>query len=76
MLFIRFLVFILIAMLGMVPPVWSEVDIDMLKRGVVKITAQFGKRQQIGTGFVAGQGKRHLFIVTASHVIEGEAEVP
>lgn len=73
---IRFLVVLLIGLLGMVPPVSSEVDIDMLKKGVVKITAQFPNRQKVGTGFVAGQGKKHVFIVTASHVIEGEAEVP
>ena len=60
----------------MVPPVWADVDIDMLKKGVVKVTAEFGNRQKVGTGFVAGQGKKHVFIVTASHVIEGEAEVP
>lgn len=73
---IRFLVVLLIGLLGMVPPAWADVDIDMLKKGVVKITAQFPNRQKVGTGFVAGQGKKHVFIVTASHVIEGEAEVP
>ncbi len=76
MVFIHSLVVFLIVMLGMVPPVWADVDIDMLKKGVVKITAQFDNRKKVGTGFVAGQGKKHVFIVTASHVIEGEAEVP
>lgn len=55
---------------------WAQGDVESLKKGVVKITAQFANRQKIGTGFVAGQGKKHVFIVTASHVIEGEAEVP
>ena len=74
--FIRSLIVMFIAMLGMVPLAWADVDIDMLKKGVVKVTAEFGNRQKVGTGFVAGQGKKHVFIVTASHVIEGEAEVP
>jgi hypothetical protein len=30
----------------------------------------------VGTGFIAAKGKKHLFIVTASHVVEGEVEVP
>ncbi|MGE0474681.1 MAG: trypsin-like peptidase domain-containing protein [Nitrospirales bacterium] len=52
------------------PVVWAQSDLGSLKKGVVKVTAQFAKTRQIGTGFVAGQGKKHLFIVTASHVIE------
>lgn len=73
---IGFLICFLSLLVFPTAPVWSEVDIDMLKKGVVKITAQFANRQKIGTGFIAGKGKKHLFIVTASHVIEGEAEVP
>ncbi|MDH3503538.1 MAG: trypsin-like peptidase domain-containing protein [Nitrospirota bacterium] len=73
---IRFLICFLFFLVFPTAPVWSEVDIGTLKKGVVKITAQFANRQKIGTGFVAGQGKKHVFIVTASHVIEGEAEVP
>lgn len=73
---IRFLICFLFLLMFPTAPVWSDVDIDMLKKGVVKVTAEFGNRQKVGTGFVAGQGKKHVFIVTASHVIEGEAEVP
>ncbi|GJL60679.1 MAG: hypothetical protein NPIRA03_35360 [Nitrospirales bacterium] len=76
MAFIRFLICFLFLLVFPTAPVWADVDIDRLKKGVVKITAQFGNRQKVGTGFVAGQGKKHVFIVTASHVIEGETEVP
>ena len=34
------------------------------------MTAQFSQSQKVGTGFIAGKGKKHLYIVTASHVIE------
>ena len=30
---------------------------------------------KVGTGFIAAQGKKHLYIVTASQVVEEEAEV-
>lgn len=63
-----------------VAPGWADIDISMLKKGVVKVTAQFSKNRKVGTGFIAGQGKKHLFIVTASHVIEhvvaDHAEMP
>jgi hypothetical protein len=57
-------------------PTWAQADLGILKKGVVKVSAQFARTEKVGTGFIAGQGKKHLFIVTASHVIEGEAEVP
>jgi len=55
---------------------WAQADLGVLKKGVVKVTAQFAKTEKVGTGFIVGQGKKHLFIVTASHVVEDEAEVP
>ena len=58
------------------PFTWAQSDLGMLKKGVVKVSAQFNKTEKVGTGFIAGKGKKHLFIVTASHVIEGEAELP
>ena len=73
---IRFLVFFLIGMMGVASPVWSEVSIGTLKKGVVKVTAQFTQSQKVGTGFIVGQSQKNLFIVTASHVVEGEIEVP
>lgn len=41
-----------------------------LKNGDVKITAQFSNTQKSGAGFFAAKGKKHLLIVTASHVVE------
>ena len=73
---IPFLAFFLFLLVFPTAPVWSDVDIGTLKKGVVKVTAHFARIEKIGTGFIAGRGKKHLFIVTASHVIEGEAEVP
>jgi len=55
---------------------WAEMDIGTLKKGVVKITTEFSNTRKVGTGFIASQGKKHLYIVTASHVVEGETEVP
>jgi hypothetical protein len=54
----------------------AQSDMSILKKGVVKVTAQFSNTQKSGTGFIVGKGKKHLFIVTASHVIEGESEIP
>ena len=73
---IRFLTVFLFLTVFPAAPVWSDVDMGLLKKGVVKVTTQFANGQKVGTGFIAGQGKKHLFIVTASHVIEGEVEVP
>jgi len=55
---------------------WAQLDIGTLKKGVVKITTEFSNSRKIGTGFIGAQGKKHLYIVTASHVVEGETEVP
>ncbi len=50
----------------------AKIDVGTLKKGVVKITAASSNDREIGTGFIAAQGKKHLFIVTASHVVEGK----
>ncbi len=55
---------------------YAELDMGSLKKGVVKVATQFSTARKIGTGFIAAQGKTHVFIVTASHVVEGESEVP
>ncbi|HNP30724.1 MAG: SUMF1/EgtB/PvdO family nonheme iron enzyme [Nitrospira sp.] len=73
---IRFLVFFLVGMVVVVSPVWSEVSINTLKKGVVKVTAQFTQGRKVGTGFIVGQSQKNLFVVTASHVVEGEVEPP
>ncbi len=49
----------------------------LLKKGVVKVTAQSATHKQTGTGFVVARGKKHIYIVTAYHVIsfqDGEHE--
>ncbi len=55
---------------------WAQTDVGMLKKGVVKITAEFSGSRKVGTGFVVARGNKYLFIVTASHVVEGESEAP
>lgn len=48
------------------------VDIEHLKAGVVKIVAQMKGNTKIGTGFIVRLEKDATYIVTASHVIEGD----
>lgn len=73
---IRFLTFFFVLLMFPTAHVWSDVDMGMLKKGVVKISAQYSKSEKVGTGFIVGKGTKHLFIVTASHVVEGESQVP
>ncbi len=47
-------------------------DIGELKKGVVKITAQVEGKTRVGTGFIVRLEKDAAYIVTASHVIEGD----
>ena len=56
---------------------WSVVsshahDIEGMKHGVVKITAHVNGQSKVGTGIIIRQESDALFIVTASHVIEGD----
>lgn len=73
---IRFLAFFIGLLMFPTALVWSDVDMGLLKKGVVKVSAQFSKSEKVGTGFIVGKGTKHLFIVTASHVVEGESEIP
>jgi formylglycine-generating enzyme required for sulfatase activity len=51
---------------------WGQ-DIEDLKKGVVKITAHVeGQQPKVGTGFIVRFEKEAAYIVTASHVIEGD----
>jgi hypothetical protein len=54
----------------------AQVDVGTLKKGVVKITAKFSNTRKTGTGFISAKSKKHMYIVTASHVVEGETEAP
>ena len=46
------------------PRVEAQSDLGVLKKGIVKVTATFAKSRKVGTGFIAGQGQKYLFIVT------------
>ena len=43
-----------------------------LEAGVVKITAQVGASRKVGTGFIIQVSPDAAYIVTASHVVEGD----
>jgi len=47
-------------------------NLDVLKAGVVKITAHVNGQSKVGTGVVIRQEADAVFIATASHVIEGD----
>lgn len=62
----------LLAVLLFPHALWAQ-DIDDLKKGVVKITAHVEEQQpKVGTGFIVRLEKDAAYIVTASHVIEGD----
>jgi Trypsin-like peptidase domain len=50
----------------------SATPIQELKQGVVKITSTLGGKQRIGTGIIIKLDPDAAYIVTASHVIEGD----
>jgi S1-C subfamily serine protease len=47
-------------------------DVEHLKAGVVKVMAQIKGHTKIGSGFIVRLEKDATYIVTASHVIEGD----
>ena len=50
---------------------WAQ-DIAQVKKGVVKITAQVEGKNKVGSGVVVKLDEDHVYLVTASHVIEGD----
>ena len=48
-------------------------EMEDLKKGVVKITATAAGQQRVGTGFIVRIEDDTVYIVTASHVVEGAA---
>jgi len=50
---------------------WAN-DMVRVKKGVVKITAQVDGKNRVGSGVVVKLDEDHVYIVTASHVIEGD----
>ena len=52
---------------------WAQ-DIAQVKKGVVKITAQVEGKSKIGSGIIVKLEEDHAYILTASHVIEGDPQ--
>ena len=46
-------------------------EIENIKKGVVKVKTA----SQVGTGFIVRLEKDAIFIITASHVVEGERDI-
>lgn len=55
-----------------VPDRLQAQDITQVKKGVVKITAQVEGKHRVGSGVIVKLDEDHVYIVTASHVIEGD----
>jgi len=67
--------FLLTVFLAFVSPCLPQ-DIEILQKGVVKVTTTtFEGKRKIGTGFIVRLGVDVVYIVTASHVIEGARDV-
>lgn len=49
-------------------------DLDLLKAGVVKVHSSLDDTRRTGSGFVVKLDGDDIYIVTASHVIEGDAQ--
>ncbi|MEO8046316.1 MAG: serine protease [Nitrospirota bacterium] len=49
-------------------------DIAQIKKGVVKITAQVEGKNTIDSGIIVKLEEDHVYIVTASHVVEGDQQ--
>ena len=57
----------------LLPQILCAQQIEELKSGVVKITAQVeGQQPKVGSGFIVRLEKDAAYLVTASHVIEGD----
>ena len=51
----------------------SVQDVDDLKNGIVKIRAEESGKGRVGTGFIVRMQDSTVYIVTAAHVVEGDA---
>lgn len=49
-------------------------NIEELKKGVVRITAQADGKNQVGTGFIVKFDSESVYIMTAAHVISGDSQ--
>jgi hypothetical protein len=62
-----------LAMLGLGVPVRAQ-SLDREKAGVVRITASVDGKRKTGTGFIVRLEKDIAYILTASHVVEGDKQ--
>ena len=71
----RTLFLALVSSIGMLfPGVGMTQSIQDLQKGVVKITAHAGGQQpRVGAGFIVRLEPEVAYIVTAAHVVEGDA---
>ncbi|MDF0674090.1 MAG: serine protease [Nitrospira sp.] len=67
-----FLLLLLLPLAILSPGSLQAQDIAQVKKGVVKITAQVEGKNRVGSGVVVKLDEDHVYIVTASHVIEGD----
>jgi hypothetical protein len=58
----------------LIPQFVNAQDIAQVKKGVVKITAQVDGKKRVGSGVVVKLDDDHVYLVTASHVIEGDPQ--
>ena len=58
----------------LLPQLLQAQDIAQIKKGVVKITAQVEGKNKIGSGIIVKLEEDHVYIVTASHVVEGDQQ--
>ena len=67
-------IFSILLHLGFLSPAFGQ-DIESLKKGVVKITAEVEGKRKLGTGFIIQKEGDVIYIVTASHVVEGARHI-
>ncbi|QPD02761.1 MAG: hypothetical protein Nkreftii_000535 [Candidatus Nitrospira kreftii] len=58
----------------LVPDILLAQDVAQVKKSVVKITAQVDGKHRVGSGVVVKVDEDHVYLVTASHVIEGDPQ--
>ncbi|MFY4727483.1 SUMF1/EgtB/PvdO family nonheme iron enzyme [Nitrospira sp. BLG_2] len=66
--------FMLLVLVSSSPLQAESNEHDALKTGVVQITARVDGRERIGTGIIVALRNDAAYIVTASHVVEGDPQ--
>lgn len=67
------MVWLALVLLAVVLPAWAQ-SIDRQKAGVVKLTSQVEGTRSTGTGFIVRLEPDAAYILTASHVVEGDGQ--